>query len=145
MSTYRAAGVKNLDSVKGGLLGNTVGLCAHGACNVSSMAIAVRVASIAGIVGKEGSTTLKLRVGGGNAGVDDVRASTRTCGAVVGVGSGTTSSVGDTSEAPGRRGLGDVCLLLERLRYAKVGLDNGILLNVVNLEGLSECGFVNGM
>ena len=109
------------------------------------MAIAVRVASIAGIVGKEGSTTLKLRVGGDNAGVDDVGASTRTCGAVVGVGSGTTSSVGDTSEAPGRRGLGDVCLLLERLRYAKVGLDNGILLNVVNLEGLSECGFVNGM
>lgn len=100
---------------------------------MGAVAVAVSVASIAGVVGQEGSTTLKLGVGGGDTSVDDVGASTSTCSAVIGVGRGTGSRMGDTTKTPGSRRLSDVGLLLERLRYAKVGLDNSILLNILNL------------
>lgn len=105
---------------------------------MGSVAVTVSVAAVTGEVGQEGSTTLELGVGGGDTSVDDVGASTRTGSAVVGVGRGTTSDVGDTTKTPGSRGLSDVGLLLERLRGAKVGLDNGILLDVVNTLHVAE-------
>jgi hypothetical protein len=45
--------------------------------------------------------------------------------------------VRDTGETPGRGALGSVRLLLESLKLAQVGLDNSILLNVLNLLELA--------
>jgi hypothetical protein len=66
-----------------------------------------------------------------NTRVDNVSAGTCTSSAVVSVRGGTTALAGDTSETPGRRGLGDVGLLLD---FSEVGLDNSILLDVVDLK-----------
>lgn len=65
--------------------------------------------------------------------VDDVRAGSFTTAGVVGVRCGATALAGDTGETPRSRGLGGVSLLLELSLNTKVGLDNGILLDVVDL------------
>lgn len=68
-----------------------------------------------------------------NTGIDDVRAGAFTTAGVVGVRGSAPALAGDTGETPRSRGLGGVSLLLELNLDTKVGLDNGILLDVVNL------------
>jgi hypothetical protein len=136
--TYRTAGIKDLDSVKLGLLGYTVGLGSNSTGTVGTVTVAISVLAVTRIVGQESSATLKLGVRGVNTSVDDIGAGTGTGGAIIGVGSGTTGYVRDTSEAPSGRRLGNIGLLVEvrgvGLReLAQVGLDNSILLDVVDL------------
>jgi hypothetical protein len=52
----RAAGVKDLDTEEGGCLGYTVALGANSSGAVSSVAIAIGVLAVTGVVGKEGCT-----------------------------------------------------------------------------------------
>lgn len=66
-------------------------------------------------------------------GVDDVSAGALTTAGVVGVRGGAAALAGDTGETPRSRGLGGVSLLLELNLDTKVGLNNGILLDVVDL------------
>lgn len=131
----RAIGTKDLDSVELGLLGDSVGLGANGTSAVGAVTVAVGVAAIASVVGEESGTALELRVGGVDTSVDDVGAGTGTGSAVVGVGGTATALAGNTRETPGGTRLGDVGLLLERglVELSQVGLDDGILLNVVDL------------
>ena len=136
MSTYRTAGIKDLDSVKLGLLSDSIGLGSDSTGAVGAVAVTVSVLTIASVVGEESSTTLKLGVRSGNASVNDIGASTGASRVVVGVGCATLALVRDTSKAPGRRRLGYVGLLLE-VRLAKVGSNNSVLLNVVDLYCVS--------
>lgn len=92
--------------------------------------VAVSVLTVTSEVAEEGGTALKLWVGSVDTSVDDVGAGTGTSSAVIGVGSATAALAGDTGKTPSSRGLGDIGLLLN---LSKVGLDNGILLDVVNL------------
>jgi hypothetical protein len=102
------------------------------------VAIAIGVRAVTGVVGKHGGTALELGVGGVDTCVDDVHAGTGTGTAIVGVGGSSCLAglVGDTRQTPGGRGLSNIGLLLEVLELAKVRLDNGILLNVVDLHRL---------
>jgi hypothetical protein len=137
--TYRATGVEDLDSIELGLLGDTVGLGADGASAVSSVAVAVSVGAVPGVVGQEGGAALKLGVSGGDTGVDHVHARVSTSGGIVSVRKSRLAGlVGDPRETPGRGALGSVGLLLERLRDAQVGPDNSILLDVLNLFELAD-------
>jgi hypothetical protein len=138
--TYRTTGIKDLDSVKLGLLGHTIGLGTNGTGAVGAVTVAVGVLAVASVVGKESSTTLKLGMSGVDTGVNDVGAGPGTSGAVIGVGSATTGLVRDSSKTPSGRRLCDIGLLLEvHVReLAKVSLDNGILLDVINLEFISD-------
>jgi hypothetical protein len=70
-------------------------------------------------------------VGGVDTGVNDVDTGASSRSAVIGVRSRTLSNVGDTAEAPSGGALSDIGALLDG---AEVGLDNGILLDVFNLE-----------
>ena len=72
----------------------------------------------------------------GDTSVNDIGASTSAGRVIVGVGADTLGLVGDTTKTPGRRRLSDVGLLLE-VDLAQVGLDNGILLDVVDLYYVS--------
>jgi hypothetical protein len=105
------------------------------------MAVAISVLAVTSKVGKEGCTTLELGVGGGDTSVDYVDAGTLTSGGVVGIGSGASLAVdvGDTRQAPGGRALSGVGPLLDAVNLAKVGLDNGILLDVFDLLIISIC------
>ena len=132
----RTTGIEDLDSVKLGLLGHTVGLGSDRTSAVGTVTVSVRVLTITSIVGEEGSTALKLGVGSVDASVNDIGASTSTSSGVVDVRAGTRLLVGDTSKAPCGRRLGCVGLLLE-VRLAKVSLDDSILLNVVDLGYVS--------
>ena len=136
--TYRARGVKDLDGEELSLLGYTVGLGSNGSSAVSTVTVTISVGAIASVIGKEGSTTLELGVSGGDTSVNNVHTGVCSSTAVVGVRSATTGLVGDTRQTPGGRGLSDVCLLLEMLNFAKVGLDNSILLNVVNTREVAQ-------
>jgi hypothetical protein len=131
----RTAGIEDLDSVELGALGDTVGLGADGTGAVSAVAVAIGVLAVTCVVGKEGSTALKLGVSGGDTGVNNVDTSSGASTAVVGVGGGSSLAVHvrDTRQSPGGRALSDVGLLLESLDSAKVSLDNCVLLDVVNL------------
>lgn len=137
ISTYLTVPVKNLDGIELGLLGDSVCLGSDGTSNVSAVAVTVSVGAITSIVGKEGSTALELRVGGRDTSVDHVGARVGTSRAVIAVGCATTVDMRDTGKTPSRGGLGDVGLLLKvlnnALNAAKVGLDDGVLLDVVNL------------
>jgi hypothetical protein len=108
---------------------------------VSSVAVAISVLAIASKVGKEGCTTFKLGVGGGDTSVDYVDAGTFTSAGVVGVRrtASLEVDVGDTGQAPCRRALSGVGPLLDAVDLAKVGLDNGILLDVFDLFMVSIC------
>ena len=75
-------------------------------------------------------------MGSGDTSVNDIGASTSAGRVIVGVGADTLGLVGDTTKTPGRRRLSDVGLLLE-VDLAQVGLDNGILLDVVDLYYIS--------
>lgn len=136
VSTYRATGIEDLDSVKLSLLGYTVGLGSDRTSAVGTVAVSVRVLTVTSIVGEEGSTALKLGVGSVDASVNDIGTSTSTRRGVVDVRAGTRALVGDTSKTPCGRRLSCVGLLLE-VRLAKVSLDNSILLNVVDLDYVS--------
>jgi hypothetical protein len=70
-------------------------------------------------------------VGGVDTGVDDVDTSSGSSGRVVSVRRSTLADMRDTAETPGGGALGDVGALLDG---AEVCLDDGILLNVINLE-----------
>lgn len=103
------------------------------------MAVAIGVGAVTSIVGKEGSTTLKFGVGGRDTGVDYVDAGTLTAAGVIGVGSAASLAVDvrDPGQTPGRRALSGVGPLLDAVNLAKVGLDNGILLDIINLQRIS--------
>lgn len=77
-------------------------------------------------------------MGSVDTGVNDVGAGTGTSSVVISVGTATGALAGDTGKTPGSRGLGDIGLLLE---LSKVGLDNGILLDVVDLCTISISKF----
>jgi hypothetical protein len=106
---------------------------------VSSVTIAISVGAVTGEVGKHAGTTLELGVSGVDTCVDDVHTGTGTGTAVVGVGGSSCLAVlvGDTRQTPGGGRLSNVGLLLEVLELAKVGLDDSILLNVVDLHKLA--------
>jgi hypothetical protein len=55
-STYRTAGIKNLDSIKLGLLGHSVGLGANGTGAVGAVAVAVSGLAITRVVLEPSST-----------------------------------------------------------------------------------------
>lgn len=99
---------------------------------MGAVTIAVSVLAVTGVVGEEGSTALELGVRSGDTSVNDVGAGTGASRVVVGVGSTTLVLVRDAGKTPGRRSLSNVGLLLE-VQLAKIGPDNGILLNVVDL------------
>lgn len=137
--TYRTVGAEDLDGKELGLLGYTVGLGSNGTSAVSAVAVAISVGTIASVVGEEGSTTLELRVRGGDTSIDDVHAGARSSRGVVGVGSGSRVGVGDAAETPGSRRLGGVRLLLESvLDLTEVGLDDCVLLDVVDTRKVLE-------
>lgn len=46
--------------------------------------------------------------------------------------------MGNARQAPRRAALGHVCLFLEVINFTKVGLDNGVLLDVFNLPGAQQ-------
>ena len=136
--TYRTAGVKNLDSVELCLFSDTVGLGTNGSSNVGAVTIAIGVLAITGVVGKEGRTTLELGVGGVDTRVNDVGTSSGTGGGVVDVRGRALADMGDTTETPGCTRLGSQSLLLDlAITFPDSCLDDGILLNVLNLERLS--------
>lgn len=137
--TYRAVGAQNLDSEELGLLGYTVGLGSNSTSAVGTVAVAISVGTIANVVGEESSTTLELGVRGGDTSINDVNAGARSSRGVVGVGGGSRVGVGDAAETPGSRRLSGVCLLLEgSLELTKVGLDDSVLLDVVNTREVLE-------
>jgi hypothetical protein len=70
-------------------------------------------------------------VGGVDTGVNDVDTGVSSRRGVVSVRRSTLVDVRDTAETPGGGALGDIGALLDG---AEVGLDDGILLNVLNLE-----------
>lgn len=125
-------GVEHLNSVELSLLGDTIGLGSDSTGDVGTVTVTIGAAAVASVVGEEGGTTLKLRVAGRNTSVNHVGASSGTSAAVVGVRGATTAGVRDTSKTPSGGGLCDVGLLLD-LNLTEVGLNDGILLNVVNL------------
>jgi hypothetical protein len=55
-----AVGVKHLDSVELGLLGNTISAATDGTGDVGAVAVAISVLAVASIVGKPGSTTAEV-------------------------------------------------------------------------------------
>jgi hypothetical protein len=101
---------------------------------VGAVTVAISVLAVTSVVGKESSTTLKLGVSSRDTSVNNIGAGVGTRGAVIGVRSATTGCVRDASKTPSGRRLSNIGLLLE---LAKVGLDNGILLDVVDLKYLS--------
>lgn len=136
IKTYRAAGVKNLDSVELSLLGHTVGRGTNCSSDVSAVAVAVSVGAVTGVVGKEGSTTAEVRVSREDSSVNDVGAGVGTRGAVVDVGRRALGDVRDTAKTPGSTSLGGESLLVKRVSdfsLPQSGLYDGILLNVLNL------------
>lgn len=93
-------------------------------------------------LGRMSLTALELGVGGVDTSVDDVHASVGTGSGVVDVRGGTLGHVGNAAETPGSTSLGRVGLLLQGeglggVSLSPVGLDNGVLLNVLNLCGIS--------
>lgn len=137
--TYRAISTENLDSEELGLLRYTVGLGSNCTSTVSAVAVAISVGTIASVVGKERSTTLKFRVSSGNTSINDVDTGARSCRGVVGVGCGSWVCVGDAAETPGSRRLSGVRLLLKRsVDFTKIGLDDCVLLDVVNTGKVLE-------
>lgn len=64
--------IKDLDSVKLGLLCNTVGLGADSSSDVGTVAVAISGGTITSIVGQVGSTALEVRVSSVDTSVDDV-------------------------------------------------------------------------
>jgi hypothetical protein len=100
VSTYRATGVENLDSVELSLLGYTVGLGSDSTSAVGTVTVSVRVLTVTSIVGEEGSTTFELGVRSVDTSVDDIGASASTSSGVVDVGTGTRRLVRDASKAP---------------------------------------------
>lgn len=96
--------------------------------------VAVSVGTITSEVAEEGGAALELWVGGVDTSVDDIDAGTGTSSAVISVGATTGALARDTGKTPGSRGLADIGLLL---KLSEVGLDNGILLDVVNLRTVS--------
>lgn len=134
--THRTTRVQNLDSIELGLLSNTVGLGTNGTSTVSTVAITIGVGTITSKVGKEGGTTLKLGMRGGDTCVNHVRACAGSSTVVVGVRSATTVLVGNAGKTPGGGRLCHVCSLLQ-MNLLKLGLDDGVLLNVFNLMNVS--------
>lgn len=131
-------GVEDLDSIQLGLLGYTVRLSADGASNVGAMTIAIGSGAITCVVGEVGSTALEVGVGGIDTGVDDIRAGVGTATVIIDVAGGSKGLGGDTSQTPGSRTLSEVGTVLELYRLGQVGLNNGVLLNVVNEGEIGE-------
>lgn len=136
IKTYGAAGVEHLDGIELSLLSNTVGLGTNGSSNVGAVTIAIGVLAIAGVVGKEGGTTLKLRVGSVDTSVNDVGTGSGASGGVVDVRGRALADVGDTAETPGSTRLGSQSLLLDlAVTFPDGRLHDGVLLNVLDLDG----------
>lgn len=135
MRTYRTTCIKNLDSIELGLLGNAVGLRSNCTSAVGSVTIAVGVGAITSKVGEESSTTLELGVGGGDTSVYNIDTRALTSTVVVGVGqsAGLAVLVRNAREPPSGTALGYVGPLREAVDLTKVGLDNSILLDILNL------------
>lgn len=131
--SYRAAGIEDLDSVERSLLSNTVGLGTNGTSNVSAVAVAIGVGAIASVVGEEGSTALEVGVGSVDTRVNDVGAGTGTSGGVVDVRGRALFGVGDTAKTVWGTALGGKGPLLNVLLDVDGGLDDGVLLNVLDL------------
>jgi hypothetical protein len=81
------AGVKDLNSVELSSLGHTVSLRAYSTSTMSSVAVAVGILAITGVIGQEGGTAFKLGVSSINTSVDNVNTSASSGSAIVGVGS----------------------------------------------------------
>lgn len=111
--------VKDLDTVDGGLLGDTVGLGANGTRAVSAVAVTIALSRVVGL--DELGTALELGVSVLNTSVDHVGAGASAGGVVVVVGGGSRSGAGDAGKSPRSVGL--------RSRDS----DNSILFNVLDL------------
>jgi hypothetical protein len=102
---------------------------------VGSVAVAIGVLAITGVVGKEGSTSTKVRVRGVDTGVNDVGTSTRSRGGVINVGGRPLVNVRDAAKAPGSTALGGKGLLFKRfILFPERDLDDSVSLDIVNLE-----------
>lgn len=113
----------DLHGVKLSLLGNAVGGSANGTRDMGTVAVAIRVAAIAGIVGELSSTAAEVRVGGEDASVDHIRAGTGAITVVASVG-GLTPGLGrKAGQAPGG----------VRLGYKGVDGIDGLLLDILHL------------
>jgi hypothetical protein len=79
-------------------------------------------------------TALEFCMRGVDSSVDNINTSTSTGSAIVGVRGDSLSDVGNAAKTPGGGALGDIGALLH---ISKVGLHDGILLNVFDLVGVS--------
>lgn len=110
----RRAALEDLDSLDGGLLGDTVGLAGNGARDVSTVAYRIGVVATEGSV--DGlSTTLKFIVGGSNTSVDDVGICVGTSVGIVDVAGRSPGTVRDRAESPSGATLSSQGTLCESL------------------------------
>lgn len=155
LEAYRTARIENLDSIKLSLLRDTIGLGTNSTSTVSAVTVAIRVLAITRKVGEEYldevsvwsqthfadrfsyGTPFELGMGGLNTSVNNVHTRARASTIVVRVGQRRTCfaiHMRDARQTPRRTALSHVCPLLEVIKFAEVGLDDSILLDVFDLR-----------